>query len=141
MSLEAHLFSEGPKRILALDGGGIRGALTLGYLQRIEELLRQRHGDDTSFRLCDYFDLIGGTSTGSIIAACLAVGMSVEEIREKYFELGGRIFGKKYRWWDPVEWKKLSRLVMTSAQCKPNFTTSLAISPWAAIRSAPGSAL
>ena len=109
MSLEAHLLSGGPKKILALDGGGIRGALTLGYLQRTEELLRQRQGGDTSFRLCDYFDLIGGTSTGSIIAACLAIGMSVEEIREKYFELGGRIFGKKYRWWDPVEWKNLIR--------------------------------
>ena len=109
MSLQTHLFSEGPKRILALDGGGIRGALSLGYLQRMEELLRRRHGGDAAFRLCDYFDLIGGTSTGSIIASCLAIGMSVEEIKEKYFELGGRIFGKKYRWWDPVEWKKLIR--------------------------------
>lgn len=109
MSLQTHLFSDGPKRILALDGGGIRGALSLGYLQRMEELLRQRHGGDASFRLCDYFDLIGGTSTGSIIASCLAIGMCVEEIKEKYFQLGGKIFGKKYHWWDPAEWKKLIR--------------------------------
>lgn len=100
MSLLQHLQPEGRKRILALDGGGIRGALTLGYLQKMEELLRKQHGDSPGFRLCDYFDLIGGTSTGSIIAACLAIGMKVEEIREKYFELGGKIFGGKYKWYE-----------------------------------------
>jgi patatin-like phospholipase/acyl hydrolase len=37
MTLSEHLSNKtSPKRILALDGGGIRGALTLGYLQRIE---------------------------------------------------------------------------------------------------------
>jgi patatin-like phospholipase/acyl hydrolase len=77
-----------PKRILALDGGGIRGALTLGYLQRIEDILRKQHGDEKSFRLSQYFDLIGGTSTGSIIAACLAIGMSVNEIKTMNMNLG-----------------------------------------------------
>jgi hypothetical protein len=60
-----------PKRILSLDGGGIRGILTLEFLGVIESMLRKRSGRD-DFRLCDYFDLIGGTSTGSIIAAGLA---------------------------------------------------------------------
>ena len=41
MSLLKKLQSEGPKRILSLDGGGIRGALTLGYLQKIEDILKQ----------------------------------------------------------------------------------------------------
>lgn len=100
MSLLQHLQPEGRKRILALDGGGIRGALTLGYLQKIEDTLREKHKDHPDFRLCDYFDLIGGTSTGSIIAACLAIGMKVEEIKEKYFELGGKIFGDKYKWYE-----------------------------------------
>jgi uncharacterized protein len=99
-SLLQRLQTDGPKRILALDGGGIRGALTLGYLQGIEDTLRKQHDDDPSFRLCDYFDLIGGTSTGSIIASCLAIGMKVEDIKEMYFELGGKIFGKKYKWWN-----------------------------------------
>lgn len=98
MALLQRLQTTGPKRILALDGGGIRGALTLGYLQKIEDLLRKQHIDKPDFRLCDYFDLIGGTSTGSIIAACLAIGMKVEEIKEKYFELGGKIFGDKHKW-------------------------------------------
>lgn len=99
MSLLQRLKSTGPKRILSLDGGGIRGALSLGYLHRIETILRQQH-NMPGLRLSDYFDLIGGTSTGSIIASCLAVGMEVDEIREKYFELGGKIFGKKYKWWN-----------------------------------------
>jgi patatin-like phospholipase/acyl hydrolase len=54
----------GPKRILALDGGGIRGVLTLEYLEAIEALIRQRR-NDPALLLSDCFDLIGGTSTGS----------------------------------------------------------------------------
>ena len=42
-SLNDHLFGQGPKRILALDGGGVRGALTLSYLERMETLLRERN--------------------------------------------------------------------------------------------------
>ena len=84
--------SSKPKRILALDGGGIRGLLTAGLLQRIEDLLRERAGGDPAFRLSDYFDLIGGTSTGSIIAAGLSLGMTAEEVRNAYFELGNATF-------------------------------------------------
>jgi len=46
--LHAHLFGPGPKRILALDGGGIRGILTLQLLRRIETLVRKRTGDDST---------------------------------------------------------------------------------------------
>src|SRR5512133_487296 len=98
-TLQQHLDpSSGPKRILALDGGGIRGALTLGYLERLEQILKDRHPRIKDFRLCDYFDLIGGTSTGSIIGAALAIGMSVGEIKEYYFSLGEKIFGHKNDW-------------------------------------------
>ncbi len=91
---DEHLFGPGPKRILALDGGGIRGALTLGYLKRIEIMLRERAGSDPQFRLCDYFDLIGGTSTGSIIATGLALGFSVEELQQLYINLSNEVFKK-----------------------------------------------
>ena len=64
-----------------LDGGGIRGILTLEYLGLIEDMLKSRSGRN-DFRLSDYFDLIGGTSTGSIIAATLACGMSVAELKK-----------------------------------------------------------
>ena len=96
-----------PKRILSLDGGGIRGALTLGYLKQIETILREKE-NDPGLLLCDYFDLIGGTSTGSIIAACLATGMGVDTVVQSYMNLGGKIFGKKRTWWNPLEtWKFL----------------------------------
>jgi predicted acylesterase/phospholipase RssA len=91
-TLKAHFDAGGPKRILALDGGGLRGILTLGILEQIEGELRTSHGNDPAFRLCDYFDLIAGTSTGAIIAATLAIGWSVEEIKKKYFVLGSRVF-------------------------------------------------
>jgi len=84
----------GPKRILALDGGGVRGILTLGYLEKLEALLRERH-NNPELLLCDYFDLIGGTSTGSIIATGLALGMSASELKNYYFDMADNIFGKK----------------------------------------------
>ena len=96
-NLHDHLAVSGTKRILALDGGGIRGAMSLGILKHIEDLLKERYKDIISpidFRLHHYYDLIGGTSTGAIIAAALAIGMSVDEITEKYKELGNDIFNK-----------------------------------------------
>lgn len=106
-SLEQHLDpTTGSKNILSLDGGGIRGALTLGYLKKIETILQEKNGKD--YLLCDHFDLIGGTSTGSIIAAGLATGLTVDKLVELYMDLGGKIFGKKRNWWNPLEtWKFL----------------------------------
>ena len=105
-TLQHHLDpNSGKKRLLSLDGGGIRGAYTCGILEKVEEYIRLKEDDDR-IRLCDYFDLIGGTSTGSIIAAGVAIGMSASEIKEKYLELGGDIFGKKRDWWKPWETMK-----------------------------------
>lgn len=89
--LTAKLFGPGPKRILSLDGGGVRGILALGVLSEIERRLRRRSGNP-AFRLCDYFDLIGGTSTGSIIAAALALGKNVGEVSALYHELAPVVF-------------------------------------------------
>ena len=94
LTRDEHFQTEGPKRILALDGGGLRGILTLGLLRQIESTLRSRHGDDPGFRLCHYFDLIAGTSTGAIIAAALAMGMTVEEVIGHYQQLGRVVFAK-----------------------------------------------
>jgi hypothetical protein len=82
-----------PKRILSLDGGGVRGMLTLQYLHRIESLLRHRYGDPT-LTLADYFDLIGGTSTGGIIAGGLVLGLDVAAIQALYRNLAAKIFKK-----------------------------------------------
>jgi patatin-like phospholipase/acyl hydrolase len=96
------LTSDKPKKILSLDGGGIRGALSLGYLKKIETILRGKE-NNSNYVLSDYFDLIGGTSTGAIIATLLALGKPVDTITEMYMQLGGQIFGEKRNWWNPLE--------------------------------------
>jgi patatin-like phospholipase/acyl hydrolase len=63
-------------RILTLDGGGAKGFYTLGVLREVEALL--------GGKLHEHFDLIFGTSTGSIIAALLALGNDVETIHKLY---------------------------------------------------------
>lgn len=65
-------------RVLSLDGGGAKGFYTLGILREIEALIQ--------CPLHERFDLIFGTSTGSIIASMLALGMSVGEIIALYTE-------------------------------------------------------
>lgn len=98
-SRDRHLFGPGPKRILALDGGGVRGALTVAFLERIEALLRQHHGPNT--RLGDHIDLVGGTSTGAIIAGALALGRTTAEVKDFYLKLAPYAF-KRQRWSIPV---------------------------------------
>jgi predicted acylesterase/phospholipase RssA len=90
---DRHLFDPGPKRILAIDGGGVRGVISLTFLARIEALLRVRMGN-AELRLCDYFDLIGGTSTGAIIATGLALGLPVERMIDIYTSLAQDGFQK-----------------------------------------------
>jgi uncharacterized protein len=84
------------RKILALDGGGTRGIVSIAFLERIEALLASRSGRGDAFRLSDHFDLIGGTSTGAIIAAGLALGRRVEEIKALYFELGPSVFRRRW---------------------------------------------
>jgi len=62
------------KKLLALDGGGIRGVLTLEILAGVEEIVRRKLARPDAV-LADYFDYIAGTSTGAIIGTCLAIGM------------------------------------------------------------------
>ncbi len=85
----ARYLAEQPRKILALDGGGIRGVITLQVLKRIEDIIREHTGKK---RLCDYFDFIGGTSTGAIIAAGLAIGKSVDNLIEFYDDAGPSMF-------------------------------------------------
>jgi patatin-like phospholipase/acyl hydrolase len=84
----------GQKRMLALDGGGIRGLITVEILAALERMLRERLGKDKTFRLADYFHYVAGTSTGAIIATCISLGMSVDEIRGFYQQNGKAMFDK-----------------------------------------------
>ena len=71
--------------ILSLDGGGSLGVYTLGILSELEAALDKP--------LHAVFDLIYGTSTGSIIASLLALDYAVEDIRAHYFEIVPNVMG------------------------------------------------
>lgn len=90
------LTAPGPKRILSIDGGGVRGALAVGILAELETVLRDKLGRP-DLVLADYFDLIGGTSTGAIIAAGLALGRDCANLEDLYRRLGPRVFGFGWR--------------------------------------------
>src|SRR5215469_6567633 len=92
LSFKDKLTKSGPRKLLALDGGGIRGVITLGVLAEMEGQLKEKLGRGDDFVLADYFDYIAGTSTGAIIASCLALGMSVAQIRKFYVDSGGDMF-------------------------------------------------
>ncbi|OZS42162.1 Patatin [Photobacterium sanguinicancri] len=84
-------------RILALDGGGLRGTFTAAVLAKWDDMLKAGGGND----LISHFDLVAGTSTGAILAIGLAMGLTPREILEFYKENGPQIFPKdrKLRHW------------------------------------------
>lgn len=87
--------AKGKKRILACDGGGILGLMTVEVLGAIETLLRKETGKP-NLVLGDWFDMCAGTSTGAMIATCVAYGMPVDEIRRFYTEHGRDMFNKAF---------------------------------------------
>lgn len=93
MTLTERINTPGPKKILALDGGGIRGIMTVEVLAGLEAMLRKAC-DKKGLVLADYFDFIAGTSTGAIIATCLSLGMTTSKIRDFYVESGEAMFDK-----------------------------------------------
>jgi len=72
------------KKILSIDGGGIKGVFPASFLASIEEQI--------GGKVSDYFDLIVGTSTGGIIALGLGLGFSAKDILSFYEERGPEIF-------------------------------------------------
>jgi len=141
-SRDRHLFGPGPKRILSLDGGGVRGAITIAFLERIEKLLSA----NGKVRLCDHFDLIGGTSTGAIIATALALGHSAADVHEFYMRMGPRAFqhnswrviGLQAKFDSTLLQKELDTVIADRTLDTPDLLTGLAVvtkrmdtgSPW-----------
>lgn len=80
-------------RILSLDGGGVRGYLTIRILEKIEKHLNDI--ENTKIPIGLRFDLIAGTSTGSIIASLLSKGLSAKEVSEIYKSSMKSIFKKR----------------------------------------------
>jgi len=70
------------RHVLSITGGGLLGVIPAAMLLRFEELGKAAHGKD--YRLCDSFDLVGGASTGAVIATGIAMGMPAEEIASFY---------------------------------------------------------
>jgi len=89
------------KRILSMDGGGIRGVFSLEILLHMQQLLRAEY-DKPDLVLSDHFDMFSGTSTGAIIATCLCWGMPVEEILELYVKYGSTMF-RPVPWYKPIK--------------------------------------
>lgn len=82
----------GQLNLLSLDGGGVRGLSSLYVLQK---LMEQINPDDPP-KPCDYFDMIGGTSTGGLIAIMLGrLGMTVQECIDSYMTISDTVFVKK----------------------------------------------
>ena len=73
--------------ILALDGGGMRGILTIQLLKRLEKV--------AGIPCFDLFDMIAGTSTGGIVAGLIVRGLTADEIEKKYDELIREVFHKR----------------------------------------------
>jgi len=83
-------------RILALDGGGIRGVITAVWLRHLERKLNRP--------LHECFDLIAGTSTGSILACGISLGVPAERIVQMYVQRGQEVFPSfSNRIWDRLQ--------------------------------------
>lgn len=89
--VEERLFSPSKKRILTLDGGGVRGIVSIAFLAEMEEQLREQTGRK-DLVLSDVFDMIAGTSVGSMLATMLALGKEADEIRAAFQDLAPKIF-------------------------------------------------
>lgn len=92
-TLQERMAAPGPKKILACDGGGILGLMSVEILARIEADLRSTF-KQPQLVLADYFDFVCGTSTGAIIAACISAGMSTTTIRDFYVSSGADMFDR-----------------------------------------------
>ena len=100
MSVSVPVSFTRPRRLLSIDGGGLCGLIPAEALILIEKQLDDLTGQELP--LCDRFDLIGGTSTGAILAAGLSLGLKAEQLRDFYRNFGKGIFSKVFfpiRFW------------------------------------------
>jgi len=81
-------------RILAIDGGGIRGLISALVLKEIEQRLNRDRKDGGPIRLVDCFHLVSGTSAGGLATLALTApaGLGAEDLVDFYLEDGPRIF-------------------------------------------------
>ena len=77
-------------KVLAIDGGGIKGLYSSTILEHLEEKY--------NCNLSDYFDLICGTSTGGLIALALSLNIPAKDISAMYINKGSTIFPRRGIW-------------------------------------------
>src|SRR5207249_12335596 len=97
MSYRDKLDNIGPRKLLACDGGGIRGIISIEILARIESELRKSSGNP-KLVLADYFDYVAGTSTGAIIATLIALGCSADGVRAVYLRCRAELLHTARLW-------------------------------------------
>ena len=73
-------------RLLSLEGGGIKGLALIWQLQALEQ--------QTGRPIHELFDLIGGTSTGGILAIALANHVSLARLEQMYMQVAEDVFGR-----------------------------------------------
>ncbi|MET0539189.1 MAG: patatin-like phospholipase family protein [Xanthobacteraceae bacterium] len=88
-------FWAGSKAIVGTRWRGVRDAISVAFLEHIEHLVWERKGRE--IRLGDWFDLIGGTSTGAIIAGTLALGHTTRELEQFYRQRAHLVFRSSLR--------------------------------------------
>jgi uncharacterized protein len=69
---------EGKKTLLSIDGGGMRGTISVAMLAELENM--------TGKPVYEMFDMVGGTSAGAIIAAGIGIRMSAQEILTQIYK-------------------------------------------------------
>ena len=74
------------RRILAIDGGGVRGIIPAVVLARLEQA--------TGKPARETFDFLAGTSTGAVIAGALAAGIPADRLVSLYRRRGPELFGR-----------------------------------------------
>ncbi|KAM0258804.1 hypothetical protein ACHAQJ_003646 [Trichoderma viride] len=88
-------------RLLALDGGGVRGVASLIVLKEIMKRVQARKGLKDECRPADYFELGAGTSTGGIIGIMLfRLRMTASEAIDQYDIISKEVFSPKFYGWD-----------------------------------------
>ncbi|KAF9292901.1 hypothetical protein BGZ74_000117 [Mortierella antarctica] len=92
-------------RLLCLDGGGVRGIVSLMILDDIMKRIQKRRGLREMPCPADYFELAAGTSTGGIIAIMLfRLRMTAEQAIEQYKIISQEVFQPKIYGWRIPTW-------------------------------------
>jgi uncharacterized protein len=97
MSLQTKLAPKRSRRLLACDGGGMRGLIIIEALAKVEKELRGLTGRP-ALVLADFFDYVGGTSCGAIVAALIAMGKTMDDIRTFFVASCPEMFLKARLW-------------------------------------------